>query len=282
MYAVVIPVYKRIAQFNEYERLSFINNCNVFNNSNVFLVLPYSLKLEVSTYENVAMMKLKFIFFEDSYFSGLISYNKLLTKSLFYLKFAAFDYIFICQLDVWVFENKLDEYIKLNYSYIGGVHFKESVNVNLWNINYITGGVNGGASLRRVKDHINILKSNRPWGGWLEFRKFIFENNIYNPRIIFWLYRKKRTSLVIKDRANKTNEDLIFYELSEFVNWFKLPKILDGNLMTFSWDVAPWVLFERTNLLPMACHAWFREDFPYSGNLQFWQDKIILNKSNKN
>jgi hypothetical protein len=276
-YAVVIPIYKSFSDFNEYEKLSFSNNCDVFNNSIVIVVLPLGLKSEVPVFENEVKVKLKFVFFDDEFFNSIIGYNKLMTNQMFYFKFLSFDYIFICQIDVWIFENKIEEFEKLNYSYIGGVHFRDSVNVNLWNVKYIIGGVNGGASLRKVKDHIKVLKSSVPWRGWAEFREFIFNNKIYNPRLIFWYYRNRRTSLVIKDMASKTNEDLIFYELSKFISWFKLPKHLDDQLMNFSWDVAPWVLFDKTDKLPMACHAWFREDFPYAGNLQFWKDKIIKN-----
>lgn len=277
-YAIVIPAYKRFSDFNEHEKLSFLNNCHVFKNSIVIVVLPFGLKSEVGVFENQVEIKLNFVFFDDEFFRSIVGYNKLMTDSRFYLKFKSFDYIFVCQTDVWVFENKIEEFAKLNYSYIGGVHFKDSVNKDLWDFDYIDGNINGGASLRKVKDHIRVLNNKVPWMGWSAFREFLCKNRIYNPRLIFWYYRKKRTNVVIEAMANNTNEDLIFYELSKFIKWFKLPKVLDDKLLNFSWDVAPWVLYKKTNRLPMACHAWFRDDFPYSGNMQFWRDKIKVSQ----
>jgi hypothetical protein len=57
--------------------------------------------------------------FDDAWFDGIDGYNRLMLSPSFYDAFADYDYLLICQTDVFVFEDRLDEWIGRGYDYVG-------------------------------------------------------------------------------------------------------------------------------------------------------------------
>lgn len=98
-------------------------------------------------------------YFDKYYFSSVKAYSELLLTSDFYKRFLHYSYMFIYQLDGLVFSDDLISWCKLGYSYIGApwtfslTSFLTHPKHNFMNI---TG--NGGVSLRKVKDHFELLK----------------------------------------------------------------------------------------------------------------------------
>lgn len=277
MFAIVIPIYKPLFDLNKFEKLSIKNNCNIFSDSPVVFILPKKLIGGTKSFEEFVGRKLDFLFFDNSYFVNIRSYNNLLTSTMFYKNFIKYSHIFICQTDVWVFENRIWDYINLNFSFIGGVHYKGSSNKSLWNIENISGAINGGASLRSVKDHIRVLNINKQWFNiWLFFKFFIRRIRYY--KFNFQLYKNEPIFQTVGKEVKDLNEDLFFYEVSKILYWFSMPCALNKQLLMFSWDAAPNVLYNKTKELPMACHAWYREDSIYKGNYQFWKKHINISE----
>ncbi|HEY5757474.1 MAG TPA: DUF5672 family protein [Steroidobacter sp.] len=57
--------------------------------------------------------------FPPTYFKGVEGYNQLMLSTQFYSRFAAYEYLLICQTDVFVFEDKLEYWCGRGYDYIG-------------------------------------------------------------------------------------------------------------------------------------------------------------------
>lgn len=141
--------------------------------------------------------------FPPTYFEGFAGYNRLMLSSEFYKRFADNEYILICQLDAYVFEDKLTEWCLKGYDYIGAPWVKKrkykSVYyqfyrttrkllyrlLRLYNHDELTGHVgNGGLSLRKTETCLKItslLEQNCP----LKFRKELQQLN----EDVFWSLR---------------------------------------------------------------------------------------------
>lgn len=57
--------------------------------------------------------------FEDSYFKGIAGYNRLMLSEVFYNSFSDYEYMLLCQTDVFVFEDQLNYWCDKGYDYIG-------------------------------------------------------------------------------------------------------------------------------------------------------------------
>ena len=273
--AVVIPIYRDLFITDniniKYEYLSLLNNCTKFKNRDIYLVLPKSKSVN---FKIVNVIRNKFkrvycVYFDDRYFSSISGYNELMVQRCFYKYFKRYQYIFICQTDVWILRDNLDYYSSLNYSYIGGVYFESN------NDHELLLPINGGASLRHVKSHYNLLSPFSPWGGWSFFLEGFKTINLFNlildiKSFCYNLTYKKTRRLILN-----INEDIFFYRLSQISRYYNIPQIdFFNKVELFSWDTNPSILFDRINELPMAAHAWFRDDGPYLGNNKFWESII--------
>lgn len=70
--------------------------------------------------------------FAPEYFKGIKGYNRLMLSAEFYARFTAYNYLLICQADVFVFEDRLDYWCSKGYDYIGAPWIGSKR--NLWNI----------------------------------------------------------------------------------------------------------------------------------------------------
>ena len=137
---IVVPIYKEI--LNEYEKFSLIRLNEVLGKYPIIFVAPKSLR--GAMYQNL-IPQAKWQTFADAYFSGFSGYNKLLMSDDFYKVFSEYEKILICQPDVLVIEDKLQEFLTLPYDYFGApiAIFRDDL--------YQLYGGNGGFSLRRIK-----------------------------------------------------------------------------------------------------------------------------------
>ena len=74
----------------------------------------------------------------------------------FYKCFSEYKYLFIYQLDGWIFEDNVQKYLDLDVDYIGSPW-----NVGSFNLQCDTIG-NGGVSLRKVQKFIDVCNSFTP------------------------------------------------------------------------------------------------------------------------
>ena len=212
--AVVIPIYKpRRADLTWYEKISLERCLKVLGHHPIIFAAPDDREFDYLPSEINYSIEM----FDPIYFSNINGYNALMLRPDFYERFRRFDYILICQLDAFVFSDRLEEFCRLGYDYIGapwplGVAKEEKL--------YMYVG-NGGFSLRRVQACIEVLKNHAG---------------------------------VVK--ALKLAEDFVFAYLGNMApDEFKVAPVITAS--RFSVEYLPERYCRKNqNLLPFGCHAW--------------------------
>lgn len=226
---VVIPVYKQ--HLNVYETISLKRCIEAFSDSLIILAAPCSLNIESYFLfgKNIASAR-----FEDRYFKDIAAYNKLMMSSTFYSRFLMSKYMLIYQLDAFVFENNIDDWIRKGYDYIGApwidTTWIEAIERKYHLPNAISRVGNGGLSLRNTRSFY--------WGSILLW-----------PLAQLW----------------RQNED-IFWAMAahRLLPWFSIPSAQEA--VSFAFEDCPAHAFEMNGQkLPFGCHAWERYD------VDFWR-----------
>lgn len=138
--AIVVPIYRE--ELNKYEEFSLIRLNEVLGKYPIVFVAPKSLK--GAMYRKLIPQAM-WQRFDDKCFSGFSAYNTLLMSDEFYAAFSEYEKILICQPDVLVLEDRLQDFLTLPYDYFGApiAIFRDDL--------YQLYGGNGGFSLRNVK-----------------------------------------------------------------------------------------------------------------------------------
>ena len=234
---VIIPVYTE--NLNENEIKSLLRTLKIFENEEIVLITFKRLLLTninnlMSNYKNKRIE-----YFSQWYFKNVNRYNQLMLSKGFYERFRKYDYILICQLDVYVFSNQLDYWCKKGFDYIGAPLFKH-------NSKDFGNCFNGGFSLRKVKSFREKYNS---YNDWVNFLCKPYTNNlIFFVKILFSLV----TYYNIRIQIPKTTsgEDTIWSRLAI------LPSFEEGA--SFSFEKHPSHLYRIINKLPMGCHAYIK------------------------
>lgn len=238
--AVVIPVYQ--AKFSAAEKASLKQCMTILAGYPVKIVKPRSLNLDQIREEYPAV---DLVSFEDAFFTGTDSYNRLLIDIEFYRSFLPYEFILIYQLDAYVFRDELLDWCNKGYDYIGApsLHQEEFDSLSAAQKDQyaqaLSGNrivLNGGLSLRRIPAFIRYLK-------------------IYNRLYPVW----------------KGNEDMLFSQEATRLIPMKLFLQTPSwkQALSFSFEKSPAAAFELNgHKLPFACHAWERYD------AQFWSSYI--------
>ena len=147
---VIIPVYTE--NLNENEIKSLLRTLKIFENEEIVLITFKRLLLTninnlMSNHKNKRIE-----YFSQWYFKNVNRYNQLMLSKGFYERFRKYDYILICQLDVYVFSNQLDYWCNKGFDYIGAPLFKH-------NSKDFGNCFNGGFSLRKMKSFIEKYNS---------------------------------------------------------------------------------------------------------------------------
>jgi hypothetical protein len=271
---VVIPIYKDV--LNDFEIQSVEQCMKTLSDYCIYFIAPKGLDLNFyrSNFKSIN----NFVYFDKSYFIDIVGYSRLLLNIDFYKKFDQFKYMLVYQTDCYVFKDELLEWAGKDYDYIGGVWFDNYTDnpflgAKLWQAG------NGGFSLRKIKSIARLLSSKRPIKKW---------NQLYKEAIALQKNGKKsflkallllpfsvfgfRNNYKYLATSYKFNEDGFFIEASSKYHALKIPNVEEA--IGFSWDMHPRFLYEKFGKLPLGCHAWYRNDFPYEENKAFWLDKI--------
>ncbi len=208
----------------------------------------------------------KVVHFESKFFKNKFTYSKLLCSKDFYSTFAHFDFLQIVQLDCYVFEDRLDEFMKMGFDYIGAPWMKNGFEgkpeKKIWKVG------NGGFSLRRINKFTSIIDQihNSKKG------KFPVFQNLNSGMFRSLKNRGFRNNLrhYIK---NAPGEDIFWsiyipqvFKENEF-------KIADPvTAAHYSFEVLPQFLFDDVTKgqLPMGCHNWMNND------PDFWAEHISV------
>lgn len=234
--AVVVPMYK--SELTAYEKVSLDRCLKELGAYPIIVIAPERLSPEII--QRLMLHEVAIEYFDNAYFENINGYSRLLLRSEFYARFIEYENILIYQLDAFVFTDRLVEWCRQSYDYIGapwiGVdwfdnHHKPGFG-NLWgHFRYQKQMVgNGGFSLRRVKSFLFAL-------------------------------------MVLKNRADNWthNEDLFWsFEVPNNLPFFRKPDV--DTALKFSFELNPKECFARTRgELPFGCHAWEKYD------IEFWR-----------
>lgn len=223
--AIVIPVYKTSLNKNE---IISLNRClEVFKGRDIIVVYPDT--MDISMFKDKFQGISNYLPFKSAYFKSVQTYSRLLNIPYFYKYFRKYQFILIHQLDVFVFEDKLDYWCSQGYDYIGAPWIDALWISKLGFIGRFVYPVgNGGFSLRKVSKFY--------WGSILLFPVSTF------------LWKKK------------WNEDFFWSTVAHrLIPGFKVPDV--KKALEFAFEEHPSKCFELNGYkLPFGCHAWEKYD----------------------
>lgn len=196
--AVVIPLYRD--HLDPLEIISLKRCLEVLSAHDIVVVAPNRLKRS-AIFDRYQLRQI--IFIDDKWLASIDSYNKLMLSRYFYQLFAGYDYILIHQLDAFVFSDRLLEFCRLGYDYLGAPWIKGCpvtrfvyrgagvINKVLPFLNryYLFFVGNGGFSLRKVSSFLAVIEK-------LRFNLMAWKSN----EDAFWAYcGEKRGCLRLPD-----------------------------------------------------------------------------------
>lgn len=243
-YCILIPVYKTYKDLNILEKLNLNNFFNKISKSkkHIYFVCPES--LDISDYNQFNCFIIRF---NDKYFESTKTYSRLLVSLFFYKTFLSYTYMYIFQLDCWLFEDKFEEWTKdadeNKYDYIGAPIFSNWyvwTNINKENLFKPLVG-NGGFSLRKIQTFIDILDPSRKLYNDIGLSENILDDIEFEDKFF----------------CNDLLDKVYIHKPS----WMKA--------LLFSWDMNLNTIWNSMNIhkFPMVAHAVGR-------NMPFWKDKI--------
>ncbi len=249
---VVIPVYKE--RLTGREEASFRHNLGVLSRYEQVLLAPEGLNLDYYLGCDPSL-RVRRVSREWLGANGVAGYNRMMLSKEFYALFSQTEYILICQTDVWIFDDRLEEWCQKGYDYVGAPWPKRPI-YNLWPVrlylklrkallgnrrilmrqDYFGRVGNGGLSLRRIE---SFLAASERYASTMELFK-------------------SRTGIVY-------NEDWFW---SLIPQEFRYPSF--DEALGFSFDSHPELCYRLAKgVLPFGAHGWFKKR-----NISFWETII--------
>ena len=145
---MIIPIYKEKISYLEQISLKRIHE--ILSEYHIIYIEPETLNYSDGHQSKVER-------FADFYFESIKTYNRLLLNPDFYRRFIDYRYILICQLDVFIFSDRLMEFCRLGYDYYGAP-WLNGTPLNVGRGTRIRFAGNGGLSLRNVEKTIALLE----------------------------------------------------------------------------------------------------------------------------
>lgn len=267
---VTIPVYK--STLSSVERSSFLQCLRILHRHDITLI-TYP-QLDTTEYRKIAKAEnlcLQIVTFDESFFSSVSGYNRLMLDRAFYERFnATYNYILIYQLDAWVFHDSLDEWCDAGYDYIGAPTMfikKDHIeSYKHWSVG------NGGLSLRRCSFCLSVLSfpPHKPLlsiSGLLK-TAYTWRMKLAIPLKIFGFQNTLSYYL-----AKGINEDQIFsYYIQHSYHPVELPTI--EKALEFAFESHPTYSYQLIGKkLPFGCHAFLKNEYDC-----FWRKCIHINE----
>ncbi|MBB6462946.1 DUF5672 family protein [Flammeovirga kamogawensis] len=261
---VIIPIYKEQPSINEL--ISFKNNISKCSKRNICLLTYKELDIQIYL-DEIKEIPINIYFycqyFDSSYFSGIPSYNRLMTLPKFYEVFKEYDYMLLCQLDVYIFKDNLNYWMSKGYDFIGPPLMTKDSNGNpdYWKVG------NGGFSLRKVSTFKDVLTT---YSSLFQSVNYNYKSFILQVKSYFAYLRIRKNNLKPFSKDIK-NEDIFFSKnVSKSWKHFKVPSIEEAR--SFGFDEYPKKLYnDNQEKLPMGVHAWWRFEY------DFWKEIIDNN-----
>ena len=247
---IAIPIYKD--ELSAEEQLSLDQCFRILSNFDIVFFAPK--RLENCSYAEGRQV----LYFDNNFFEGRTGYNRLTLSKAFYSKFRNYRYMLLYQLDAYVFRDELLDWCNKGYSYIGAPWLtgfnQDASKYNLWK----TG--NGGFSLRRIEDFIQVLSQ--------PFKRVRSISKI--KRNYRHLNAVKRNAVAIREflaRQNSLHHFVSLYSYNEDNFWSIYAHLFYPHFsilppeeaLAFAQECGGQYFYERRGkVLPFGCHAWQR------------------------
>ena len=111
---IIIPIYQE--KLSKTEEISLAQSIRILGSHPIVIIKPKSLNI---SHLQQQYPQISFENFDDTYFKGTLSYNRLMLSEEFYSRFLAYEYMLIYQLDAFVFRDELEYWCAKGYDYIG-------------------------------------------------------------------------------------------------------------------------------------------------------------------
>jgi hypothetical protein len=259
---VIIPIYKQYGELTNSERKSLHNTYKVLGKYDIAFVTHKGIDVAAYHRQQNYVLNTRTVIFDRSHFTGLVSYSKLLLSLDFYTCFESYEYMLVCQLDVFVFADRLEYFIDKRYDYIGAPWFKgyDAATAE----SPILGVGNGGFSLRKIKSFLEVLYTVEIFSGRKPTRRVLHSVMRHCVEVLriakHEYYRRTRAYDASLPWETPMYEDGYWGLIVPiFFPWFTIGSISDAT--SFAFEVNPGVLYDLNHKqLPMATHAWEKHD----------------------
>lgn len=255
---VVVPLYT--TNLSPDEIMSVKRSVAVLGSHPFAIVCPEG--LDLAPIETLLPKDYKTERFAPDYFKGVKGYNRLMLSEAFYKRFSDYEYVLICQADVFVFEDKLDYWCNKGYDYIGAPWIGSKRNI--WNKALF--------SLRNFFKKENKKRSNahlfKVGNGGFSLRKVSTMQRIVTQQ-------QANIEAALKNPTSKNHhmEDIYFSLVApKNIPGMKIPDYTEAA--EFSFDRKPQIALKINNgKLPFACHGFNKPKVK-----EFWKpvfDRIL-------
>lgn len=274
---VVVPVYR--LDLSREESASFRRLISVLGGHRVALAMPDRLRSkpvgEFVRDHGGSSTKVDALWFDDARFQSVRTYNRWLLEDEFYRRLEPHTHVLVYQLDAWVFEDRLEEFCRLDYDFLGAPWFTGLTRARRGQAFLGTVG-NGGFSLRRIEAFRKTLEE--------PLRRARIESLPEMSARLRLQHRglKRIASIALSPLSFAFRNTLVSTgfpsQLQEDMFWGLYSMRLNPAFRTapptvgvdFAWECNPrWLHELRNGKLPFGCHAWARYD------PEFWRSFIL-------
>lgn len=203
---ICIPIHR--LPFSPEEQIAIERMQRIFKDRLCVFIAPEKLRGPYNQLKSRSHALFDTHFFSDKHFSSIVSYSRFLLQAELYHHFSEYEYLLICQPDVYVLHDGLDQWIyQMKYDYVGAPLLRFQPKSK----KYEAYAFNGGFSLRKVSSFLKVLGQIGP-----RFNRFrdlpAIESTLSRVLGSFW-----RNGLVfnytIEPLLPKMNEDMIWSAL---------------------------------------------------------------------
>lgn len=189
------------------------------------------------------------------YFQSVAAYSRLLLSEFFYQSLAAYEWLLIVQVDALLLSDQLEPWLSMPYSYIGAPWFV-GLDQPIKPLRPLGGG-NGGLSLRRVADCLDVLR----------YRGNLYRALRHMERITLPHQRWRAELRACRSFFAKASS-LTGLDLFEDLFWsFVAPEINSAFSVApfsvsakFAVETEPRFFCDQSDILPLGCHGYRRHD----------------------
>lgn len=249
---IVIPIYREPKQS---ELVSLERCISVLSNYPIDLLHPKRYKVDHLIKKYSDRCTITETELDDKHFESVQSYSDLLLTEDFYIHYNAFDYMLIYQLDAYVFQDNLQEWVDKGYDYVGAPWIPRHY---WWKSIF-------GMLKQRIRLKLPVKLNDIPHC----FKYFSVGNGGFSLRNIHTIRKVVRDD---KELIRQTHyfEDWYISQVASRTHDLRIPHWKEA--LQFSFEVSLYHSYRLNHYqLPFGCHYW-----QLPANYIFWKKYIPL------